>query len=94
MKTVVKITKHHIDCGVAYSGSRCPTAFAILDAGIVRRGGRVFCCLKMLTVFNRPFTTDFPTPTRVVQFIRDFDHGRAVDPIEFEYDDTKLERLT
>lgn len=84
---IIKVTQEHIDKGKKANGYYCPVSLAIRETmplTVVNTG-----CIKIY-IYNK---TDLDlvklikcvaTPSRIADFINDFDKGYKVKPIEFE----------
>lgn len=72
----IKIEQKHIDKGRRYNAKLCPIALAMKD--VLGDG----CMASRDTLYR--YNERFNTPQCVVEFMRNYDAGWKVEPMEFE----------
>jgi hypothetical protein len=89
--TTVRVTDRHIAEGVSCNSAACPIALALLDA-LVAEGVRVDSLFvdetdaRVVTWCDTAGALKFRAdlPAEATEFVRSFDDGEAVGPIEVE----------
>lgn len=80
MRHRVQVTQHHIDYGMQGSSGSCPVAMAIEDSGL----GFALVYAEFALVRRRGGVVTLVLPEPVQRFVKDYDGGARVAPIEFE----------
>ena len=90
MKAIhVRVEEYHIKCGFANSGTLCPVALALtprLPAGQSAIVGRGFFSVWQGSISEQGalLLGTYDLPDEVTRFVRKFDSGEKVEPIEFD----------
>jgi hypothetical protein len=87
---IIKVEQRHIDKGVRSNCEACPIALAVLeqypDAHAVTVDDDI---VAGIDEFDAEHCVRFHMSTAALDFMCDFDEGRAVKPFEFELDESK-----
>lgn len=75
----IKVENHHINGGFKYSPKQCPIALAVREATRCPREWVVFISPSDCWIRGE----SFHIPEFALQFMKDFDKGYPVSPIEF-----------